>query len=151
MLAPVFAQDATLPKTLVGFFAPGMHIGITSSESGSFRVVIYSPTEFAIRTDARRLTFDELASKYESVALARDDQLKKLADSGETGTPNFSVIKPANERLCEIAYVGDDYLLVQVGGNDPYRMVYPLSKLGSIHWAGPVRLQANIRRPDSTK
>jgi hypothetical protein len=150
ILSPVVAQDP-LPRSLVGFFAPGTQVGIIGSETGSFRVVIYSPSDFAIRADARNLSFDELAAKYESVAKARDDKLKQRADSGETGTPEFNVLLTNNELLCKIVHVGDDYLLVKMADHDQYRMVYPLGQLTSIHWAGPLPLRTTIRYSDGTK
>ena len=145
--ASCLAQEQEAPKSLVGFFKPGMHIGVVSYHPDSDRISIeiYSEQDHAIAIDSRNLSLEELAAKYERVATELERTRKEVIASLQAsapkvqagkqyGEPNISLSPHAKETFYKIAAVGDDYILVTNAIIPSKRRVFATRYISAINW-----------------
>lgn len=138
VLMPYAAQEPDAPKNLIGFLKPGMHVGIVPFEnSDRIAIEVYSAEDQAILVDARDLSLEELASKYDRVAremeLARKEAVASLK-STNYGEPKMSIVTNAREVFYRIAAVGEDYILVTYATNTKKRRAFAIRFVSSIQW-----------------
>lgn len=164
---PCCGQDGDYPATISGFLKPGTFAGIRALDASSgITVTIYAEPDFEIALDARRLSLDELAAKYKSVADSRAKTLqeataswelrrKENASGRDSGTPQVSLFIDRREQLYRIVHVGNDYLLVSYEDNTNRQRAFATKYISSIRWHDELRFRTSIRRstsnPSSTR
>ncbi len=148
---PGFAQEQDAPKSLVGFLKPGMNIGVLSfAKFDAITIGIYTEEDFSIAIDARKLSSEDLASKYEKVASAFERTRKDLIATSQTskeklpvgkeyGEPRISISTNRSEFFYKVVSIGDDYILVTdamnlKSTNPKYRRVIATRYISSMHW-----------------
>jgi hypothetical protein len=165
--AACVAQDEEAPKKLVGFLKPGTYIGISSyQDSDRITINIYTEQDHAIAIDARRLSLDELASKYERVATGleqtRKDFLQSLPSRTEDLPPGKEFGEPKSrlnlnprESFFKIVATGDDYILVSSPSAPTKRRVFATRFISSIGWREELEFSASVdyvdKASDKTK
>ncbi len=140
------------PKKLLGFFKPGMNVGIQSDE-GTLRVIIHTYTEmdFGVakqiaRYGRRMIAARELANENDLVRVALDQFIESL-DSATSAEDDISVMPLIRTSLGKLTAVGDDYLLIELDGKDTKRLVISESSISQVYLdASPIRFYSRRAR-----
>jgi hypothetical protein len=147
------SPDTEVPMRLLGFFTPGMHVGIQSVE-GSTNVIVYtySEADFAVAKEiARRgratIDAEEFATRSEPVRIALEQHLKK-SDPATSSEINVWVMPLLRTTLGRVKAVGDDYILIEIDGEAKARMAIADLCVSKVYLdATPIRF---LSRPSRT-
>ncbi len=161
--APCVAQEQEAPKNLVGFLKPGMHIGVVSYFPDSDRITIevYPEQLFPIAIDSRKLSLEELTSKYDTVAKQLERTRKEILTSLESSTaqlppgkqygePNISVRSNQRESFYKIVATGEDYILVTSAMAPTKRRALATRYISAIHWREELEFNWSVPHVDKT-
>ena len=152
-IAAAQSPEEEPPKTLLGFFTPGMQVGIQSVE-GSASVIVhtYSETSFSVakeiaRRGRRTIDAREFAKENKQVEIALARHLEE-SDS-ETSTNDTVWLMPLiRTKLGQVEAVGSDYLLVEIDGETGRKMAIRDSSVSKVYFdATPIHL---LSRPTRT-
>jgi hypothetical protein len=124
-----FAQspDTEAPKRLLGFFKPGMPVGIQTVEGSSSVIVrTYSDANFAVAKEIAgrgSVTIDaeEIAAKSEPVRAALEQHLKR-SNSAASSERSVWLMPLMRTTLGRVKAVGDNYILIEIDGEEKSRM-----------------------------
>jgi hypothetical protein len=143
---PCAAQEQDSPKKLIGFLQPGMRIGIVTFEnSDRIAIEVYTEEDHAIAVDSFKMPVEELAAKYERLAIAiarkREEVLAslqaekvELPDNLEHGEPRIRLRYPPTESFYQVVSVGDDYFLATNARAPGSRRAFATRYVSSINW-----------------
>jgi len=148
------AQDTEAPKRLLGFFAPGMPVGIQTVE-GSSNVIVrtYSDVNFAVAkeiADRGPATIDaeELATQSEPVRAALDKHLKRLGSATSSEKIKVLVIPLIRTTLGRIKAVGDNYILIEIDGEEKASVAITDASISKVYLnATPIQFLSRPSRP----
>jgi hypothetical protein len=159
---PCVAQEQEAPQSLVGFLKTGTHIGVVSyQDSDRIAINIYTEKDHAIAIDARNLSLDELASKYDTVATrleqTRKDYItslqsraKDLPPGKEFGEPKLGLQLNTMESFYKITATGDDYILVTNSVVPNKRRVFATRFISSINWRDALEFRVSVEYVDNS-
>ncbi len=156
LMAPsaAFAQaDTDMPKTMLGFLKSGMHLGVSSVE-GTTSVILHTYTDEDY-TVARELenqigrTLKSAASVAETNPVVRkelDEYIERIGQPDESRS--HLVIAPfLRTTFATVISVGDDYVLINLDGEQERKRVIPKASIGTIYVdANPIRFLNTSRR-----
>lgn len=140
------SPDEKVPKALLGFFTPGMHVGVQSVE-GTTNVIVhtYSDTNFAVAKEiasrgSSPFAAKEFAEHNEVVRIAIEQHLEKL-DSANLSDSDIWMMPLMRTELGRVMAVGDDYVLVEIDSERKSRLAIRDSSLSKVYFdATPIRL-----------
>lgn len=155
---PCVAQEQELPKTLIGFLQPGMHIGVVTFEnSDRIAIEVYTEEDHAIAVDSSKMPMEELAAKYERVASAiarkREEVLAslqaakaELPDDVEHGEPQIRLRYGPTESFYQVVSVGDDYFLATNARTPGSRRAFATRYVSTINWRDDLPFSVSVPR-----
>ena len=143
-----FAQTdtAVAPKTMFGFLKPGMRLGV-SPVQGTASVILstYTEDDYKVAQDlkdqlgASLKSASSIAETNPSVRAKFQEHVSKLNLSDDF--KNRIMIMPLfGTSFGTVVAVGDDYLLLNLGGEHNGKRIIPKASIGTIYLdANPVR------------
>ncbi|HEX5106143.1 MAG TPA: hypothetical protein VFV87_20125, partial [Pirellulaceae bacterium] len=126
-------------------------------------IEIYSEEQIRIASDARTMNLEELGKKYQHVgeqaakalaeykaSLEAQRERNSRFDFPPQGEPVVSLGEDRTVLLCTVAHVGDDYVLVSYGDENPRKQVFAKQAIARIRWAtGDLRFRTAVRRNEN--
>ncbi len=155
---PCAAQEQDSPKKLIGFLQPGMRIGIVTFEnSDRIAIEVYTEEDHAIAVDSFKMPVEELAAKYERIAIAiarkREEVLASLQaekveppDNLEHGEPRIRLRYPPTESFYQVVSVGDDYFRATNARTPGSRRAFATRYVSSINWRDDLPFSVSVPR-----
>ena len=143
-----FAQNdaAAVPKTMLGFFKPGMRLGVSSIE-GTTSVILrtYTEDDYKVARDlAKRLgaSVKSAASVAETNASVRTQLQEYVSrlDLPDASIDGIMIMPIVRISLGTVVAAGDDYLLLDLDGQPKRKRIIPKASIGTIYLdANPIR------------
>ena len=153
------SPNTEAPTRLIGFFTPGMGVGIQSIE-GSSNVIVHTYTDanFAVEKqiqingrDLGSIDAAKFATQSEPVRTALEQHLKKL-DAADASERKIWLMPLIRTTLGRVKAIGDNYILIEIEGDEKPRMVIAELSISKIYLnATPIRFISTPSRNVSTK
>lgn len=153
-----FAQspNTETPTRLLGFFTPGMQVGIQSVE-GSSNVIVhtYSDANFAVAKEiagrgSATIDAEVFATQSEPVRTALEQYLKR-SDSAAVSERKVWVMPLMRTALGRVKAIGDNYILIEIEGDEKPRIVIAELGISKVYLdATPIRFLSSPSRTAST-